>query len=89
MMDLETQTARGLEAAGIHYDDPGLVYIRAWNARAYARRDAREQYRDSRSPDRGRGANSGGNSPGGTVAAFKRPRPRYAPGTRRAGLRHV
>lgn len=89
MMDLETQTTRRLEAAGIAHDDPALIYIRAWNARVCARRDAREQWSDSRSDHRGRGADRGSNSPGSPVAPRKRPRPRYAPGTRRAGLRHA
>ena len=88
-MDLETQTARRLEAAGIRYDDPGLVYIAAWNAQAYARRDAREQHSDSRGADRGRGLDSGGNGPGRTVAARKRARPRTPARAPRGRLRSV
>lgn len=95
-MDLETQTARRLEAAGVTYNDPALVYIRAWNARAYARGNAGEQRSSSGSDHRGRGADSGGNGAGSSVEARQRAGAQSAGGElvylhrgRRAGLRHT
>lgn len=64
-----------LRLAGILEDDPALVRIRAHNALARERRDGGRS-RNSGSPDRGRGADSGGNRAGSTVETRQRTGPR-------------